>query len=377
MNKKNYSKELDTGINLVRNVKTYNFGVNQIGKLKSILDKKKNGTGMLNENVVFFIDNFFIKDQTILDVLNISDKDKVIYIDTINEPSTIKVDEYVKLLIKDGFETPCAIVGIGGGTTMDYAKAISNLLTNPGNAADYQGWDLVKNKAIFKIGIPTISGTGAEATRTCVMTNSETGLKLGMNSDFTVFDHIIMDPNLTKSVPREQYFYTGMDAYIHCIESLNGSYRNSIGDAYSRETLKLCKEVFMSESDMKSDINREKLMVASYLGGCAIASSYVGVVHPFSAALSVVLKIHHCVANCIVMRAMEEFYGEHYFEFWEMVKIQNINIPKGICSKLTNQQYIDLINSTIIHDKPLTNALGINFRKVLNDKKIIEIFKKM
>ena len=60
MNKKNYSKELDTGINLVRNVKTYNFGVNQIGKLKSILDKKKNGTGMLNENVVFFIDNFFL-----------------------------------------------------------------------------------------------------------------------------------------------------------------------------------------------------------------------------------------------------------------------------------------------------------------------------
>ena len=54
-----------------------------------------------------------------------------------------------------------------------------------------------------------------------------------------------------------------------------------------------------------------------------------------------------------------------------MVKIQNIKIPKGICSKLTNQQYIDLINSTIIHDKPLTNALGLNFRKVLNDKKII------
>ena len=69
-----------------------------------------------------------------------------------------------------------------------------------------------------------------------------------------------------------------MDAFIHCIESLNGSYRNSIGDAYSRETLRLCNEVFMS-SDMKSDLNREKLMVASYLGGCAIASSYVGIVH--------------------------------------------------------------------------------------------------
>ena len=61
---------------------------------------------------------------------------------------------------------------------MDTAKAISNLLTNPGEAADYQGWDLVKNPAVFKIGIPTISGTGSEATRTCVMTNSLTGLNL-------------------------------------------------------------------------------------------------------------------------------------------------------------------------------------------------------
>ena len=370
---------LDTGINLVKNVKTYNFGINSINNLKSVLEKRKNENSHLNlqEKIIFFIDNFFENDNDLLNKLNKTNKDIFVFVDAIEEPSTSKVDLVKKSLIKKGFQNPLAIVGLGGGSTMDFAKAIANLLTNAGNASDYQGWDLVKNPAVYKIGIPTISGTGAEATRTCVMTNSKTRLKLGMNSDFTVFDHIIMDPNLTKSVPREQYFYTGMDAYIHCIESLNGSYRNSIGDAYSRETIKLCKEVFISEDDMKSDINREKLMVASYMGGSAIASSYVGVVHPFSAALSVVLKVHHCIANCIVMRAMEEFYGKYYFEFWEMVKTQNINIPKGICSKLTNQQYIDLINSTIIHDKPLTNALGLNFRKVLNDKKIIEIFKKM
>ena len=105
MNKKNYSKVLDTGINLVKNVKTYNFGIGQIDKLKSILEKKKNEIEMKNEKVVFFIDDFFIKDRTILEILNMRDKDKVIYIDTINEPSTIKVDEYKKQLIKDGFET--------------------------------------------------------------------------------------------------------------------------------------------------------------------------------------------------------------------------------------------------------------------------------
>ena len=101
---------------------------------------------------------------------------------------------------------------------MDTAKAISNLLTNEGQAADYQGWDLVTNQSVFKIAVPTIAGTGAEATRTCVMTNKQTGLKLGMNSDYSVFDRVILDPELLTTVPRDQYFYTGMDAYIHCLK---------------------------------------------------------------------------------------------------------------------------------------------------------------
>ena len=131
---------------------------------------------------------------------------------------------------------------------MDIAKAVSNMLTNPGSASNYQGWDLVRNPGIFKIGIPTVSGTGCEATRTCVMTNKETGLKLGMNSDFTVFDQVILDPDLIKTVPDNQYFYTGMDAYIHCIESINGAYRNAVGDAFSEQTLTLCREVFLSST---------------------------------------------------------------------------------------------------------------------------------
>ena len=149
---------------------------------------------------------------------------------------------------------------------MDVAKAVANLMTNGGRAEDYQGWDLVKVPGIYKVAVPTLSGTGAEATRTCVMTNKRTGLKLGMNSDHTVYDQIIMDPELTRTVPRNQYFWTGMDAYIHCIESLNGHYRNAIGDAYSAQTISLCRDVFLGE-DMMADDMREKLMVASYLGG--------------------------------------------------------------------------------------------------------------
>ena len=81
-------------------------------------------------------------------------------------------------------------------------------------------------------------------------------------------------------------------------QSLSGTFRNAIGDAYSEQTLKLCREVFLSD-DMQKTENREKLMVASYLGGCAIATSYVGIIHPFSAALSVVLE--HLIAKQIVL----------------------------------------------------------------------------
>jgi 3-deoxy-alpha-D-manno-octulosonate 8-oxidase len=176
--------------------------------------------------------------------LKIDTRDRICFVSTIEEPKTDTIDLLVEALISEGFSTPATIVGMGGGITLDTAKAVANLLSNGGHAEQYQGWDLVKFPAIHKIGIPTISGTGAEATRTCVMTNTRTGLKLGMNSDHTVYDHIILDPDITLTVPRDQNFYTGMDAYIHCIEAMAGSYRNAVGDAYSRETIYLAVRNF-------------------------------------------------------------------------------------------------------------------------------------
>lgn len=126
-----------------------------------------------------------------------------------------------------------------------------------------------------------------------------------------------------------------------------------------------------------SDENREKLMVASYLGGCAIANSFVGVVHPFSAGLSVVLDTHHCIGNCITMNAMEEFYNKEFEEFNLMAEKQGIKIPKGIAANLDEETYKKLYNSTVIHEKPLSNALGENFKEILSYEKVKEIFKRM
>ena len=369
---------LDTGIKLVRNVGSFNFGRGAIADLAGHVEARRNiaRSSGADERVIFVIDHFFKEQNDILSRLPKRDGDVVLIVDTTDEPTTAGIDSLVTDVRAAGVDVPATIVGFGGGITLDTAKAIANLLTNPGSAADYQGWDLVKNPAVHKIGIPTISGTGAEATRTCVMTNKVTGLKLGMNSDFTVFNHLVLDPDLTATVPRDQYFFTGMDAYIHCVEALAGSYRNAVGDAYSHETINLCQKVFLGD-DMMSDQSREDLMVASYLGGSAIATSYVGVVHPFSAGLSVVLGIHHCVANCITMRAMEEFYPKAFTEFWTAVERQGVVVPEGAARGLSDEQYKSLYDSTVVHSKPLTNALGEDYKKTLTFEKVVELFKMM
>ena len=366
------NKALDTGIKNSRNVVRYMYGSGTLSRIEEILDGKRNGSGY----ILFFIDEYFQSNDALVKKLPVGNNDRIVYVPTADEPTTQYINHTRDTLERENALLPDVIVGIGGGITLDVAKAISNLLTNKGNAEDYQGWDLVKVPGVYKVGIPTLSGTGSEATRTCVMTNKKTGLKLGMNSDFTVYDQLILDPALTRTVPRNQYFYTGMDAYIHCLESLNGNYRNAIGDAFSNQSMSLCREIFNSE-DMMADANRAKMMVASYLGGCAIANSYVGVVHPFSAGLSVVLGTHHCLANCITMRAMEEFYPEGFNTFWSFVEKQGAEIPEGICRGLTEKQYTDLYKSTVIHEKPLINALGEDFKSILTEEKVRDCFLKM
>ena len=186
-------------------------------------------------------------------------------------------------------------------------KAVSNLLGNNGKAEDYQGWDLLKKKESIKLEFlfPALE----QSSRTCVLINKKNGLKLGMNSDFTLFDMLILDPDLSKTVPKNIFFYTLTDAFFHSMEPLSGSLRNPIADSYALMAKNLCEEVF-SLDEIKSNVGRSKAMLASFFGGIAIANSMTAHVHPFSAGLSVVLKVPHTLAKCLVLLAMEEFYPE-------------------------------------------------------------------
>jgi len=352
-----------------KNVPRFIFGKGSIAQLPDLLSSRRGKDGF----VAFFLDIYF-EGSELKESLPTLNQDLVFMVDSSVEPTIEDADSFTALVKAVGM--PDAVVGIGGGCTLDIAKAVSNLLTNDGKAEDYQGWNLVRNPGVYKIGIPTISGTGAEASRTCVLTNHAKNLKLGMNSDFTIFDQLILDPALSKTVPRDQYFFTGMDTYIHCFESLQGQFRHPVADAFSRQALELCREVFLSD-DMMSDENREKLMVASYLGGCAIANTFVGVVHPVSAGLSIVLGTHHCIGNCAAFDVLEEFYPEFHREFQEFKKRQGIRMKHGLTGHLGDEGFERLYKSTIIHEKPLMNALGPGFQEILTPQKVRSIFSKI
>jgi 3-deoxy-alpha-D-manno-octulosonate 8-oxidase len=362
-------------LRLSTNVPSYVFGFGATAELKQVLQERR--TGAVKGRVVFLIDSFF---RTNLKPLSfgIDSDDIVIWVETLEEPSTDVVDGYVQEIRQTfgGQLQPCAVVGIGGGCALDSAKAVSNLLTNGGHAEDYQGWDLVRAPGVYKIGVPTLSGTGAEASRTCVMTNKAKNIKLGMNSRYSVFDHLILDPALSETVPRDQFFYTAMDTYIHCVESLRGHYRHALADSYSREAISLIREVCASD-DMMTPENREKVMVASYLGGASIANTYVGVVHPLSAGLSTVQHLHHCVANCIVMNVMDDFYPEETEEFRSFVARQKVAMPRGVCHNLDSHGLKMIYESATIHEKPLVNALGPNFKSILTFERVTKLYRAM
>ena len=353
-----------------KNVGYYMIGKGSLGELENLLKPRYEA---VEGPVVFFIDHFF-KDKDLHTRLPIRQWDMVLYVDTTEEPTTDYMDELTARVKAFSDKTPCAMVGIGGGATLDTCKAVANLMTNPGKAEDYQGWELVKYAAPYKIAIPTLAGTGAECSRTCVLCNLKKNLKLGMNSDFTTYEQLLLDPELTRTVPRDQYFYTGMDTFMHCFESLLGSYRNTIVDTVAQKAVDMCKEIFLSD-DMMSEENLEKMMIASYVGG--MAAGFVGVVHPFSAGLSVALHMHHGIANCHALTVLGDIYPEQYKDFMLMMERQQVTLPRGICANLSDEQYNALYEGTIVHEKPLSNHLGPDYKKILTREDVIGRFKRM
>ena len=345
------------------------FGNGSFDQLGDILMPKRKHS---EAPIVYLIDEVFEGTELVQRLPNIF-CDQIVFVSAAQEPSTAQVDALVSM-IKDNFqELPSGIVGVGGGTLLDLSKAVAILLTNAGSASDYQGWDLVSKKAIYHVGIPTISGTGAEVSRTTVLLGPDK--KLGINSDHTTFNQVILDPELTKGVSKEQWFYTGMDCFIHCVESLEGTFLNAFSQSYGEKAMDLCKEVFLGElPDCES---RDKLMMASWHGGMSIAYSQVGVAHALSYGLGFLLGIKHGIGNCLVFQHLKEFYPEGVALFYQMMEKHQITLPTGICAHLTDEEFEKMVAIALGMEPLWENALGEHWKQIITVDKLTAIYKKI
>lgn len=180
--------------------------------------------------------------------------------------------------------------------------------------------------------------------------------KLGIYSDYTPFDQIILDPDLMNSITQEQRFYSGMDCYIHCIESLEGSYINAFSKSHGEKALALCRDVFLECDEWQPECD-EKIMMASYLGGISIATSQVGMVHALSYGLYYLPGIKHGEGNCLVLNHIEKYYPEGYAEFQQMLEKKNIALRKNICKDLRNKDF-ELMSKVALGLEPLWEKTG-------------------
>jgi 3-deoxy-alpha-D-manno-octulosonate 8-oxidase len=343
------------------------FGRGCFNQLDEILSPQRT---TLKDWVVFVTDDVFTG-TALASRIPLHDNDLLLFVNVDDEPKTQYVDQLTQQVKTARPTLPCAVVGMGGGATMDLAKAISLMLTNPGSATEYQGWDLIKHPAVYHAAVPTLSGTGAEVSRTTVLTGPEK--KLGLNSDYTVFDQVVLDPEVTAGVPKDQYFYTGMDCYIHCIESLAGTYLNEFSKAYGEKSLDLCRQVFLKNHPDAAD----KLMMASFFGGMSIAYSQVGACHALSYGLSFLLGIHHGVGCCIAFDALEEYYPDGVKEFHVMMEKTGVDIPRQVTKDLDDVQMNTMIDVALGLAPLWENCLGKDWQTIMTRDKARSLFLKM
>ena len=355
---------------LFRNFKSVTktcYGRGSFGRLGEILEPHRKGF------MVFLVDHYFKDMNAFKERIPLGAEDELIFCSTLKEPTTEQIDGLRDdILARRGL--PAGLVGIGGGNVMDVAKALSLMFTNHGSSVQYQGLNLIKQPGIYHCGVPTISGTGAEVSMTAVLTGPVK--KLGLKCDWTVFDQIVLDPDLIATVPNDQWFYTGMDTYIHSVEAITGTKKNTFAEAYSEKSLELCREVFLKldRTDPKSD---EKLMVASYMGGLSLTYSEVGVCHALSYGLGKVLEMHHCIANCIAFDKLDDVYGSYVEEFRTMVKHNNVHLPQDL-AKGWSEATIDAM-AEVAHNLPhmWDHAFGQQWQQVLDRERIKGWYRRM
>jgi len=196
------------------------------------------------------------------------------------------------------------IVSVGGGSAIDTAKGMAILLKEGGKLQDYVGFQILTRPQTPHIVIPTTAGTGSEVTYLAVIKDHEEGRKL-LFGDYNILPNVaILDPRMTEGLPPRLTAATGMDAMSHAIEALHSLQREPIADGMALHAIRLIKEFLPKAVENGKDMMaRGEMLIAANIAGIAFSNAQVGVVHALAHSVGARFKVHHGLANSILLPA--------------------------------------------------------------------------
>ena len=252
-----------------------------------------------------------------------------IYDKTVANPTTVNVREALELYHKEGCD---AIIGFGGGSSMDCAKAVGACAVKPNQSlAQMKGILKVHKKLPLLMAVPTTAGTGSETTLAAVITDADTRYKYAINDFPLIPRYAVLDPKVTLSLPPFITATTGMDALTHAVEAYIG---NSTTIDTRRDALKAVKLIFENIDiayEHGDNIQaRRNMLHASFYAGCAFTKSYVGYVHAVAHSLGGQYNVPHGLANAILLPLVLREYGSCIDK-----KLHKLAIAAGLADKNT------------------------------------------
>lgn len=250
-----------------------------------------------------------------------------VYDKTQPNPTVNNVEEALQVYRNNNCD---ALIAIGGGSSMDCAKALGARVAYPKKSVgQMKGILRVLRKLPTLIAIPTTAGTGSEVTLAAIITDSEKQHKYALMSFPLIPHYAVLDASLTYSLPPHLTATTGMDALTHAVEAY-------IGRSTSKETRRLAKEavrlifenVETTYNDGSNHKARENMLHAAYKAGVAFSKSYVGYIHAVAHSLGGKYGTPHGLANAVIMPYVLESYGECVYK-----KLHQLAIVAGISSE--------------------------------------------
>ena len=265
-----------------------------------------------------------------------------IYDKTVANPTTVNVREALELYHKEGCD---AIIGFGGGSSMDCAKAVGACAVKPNQSlAQMKGILKVHKKLPLLMAVPTTAGTGSETTLAAVITDAGTRYKYAINDFPLIPRYAVLDPKVTLSLPPFITATTGIDALTHAVEAYIG---NSTTIDTRRDALKAVKLIFENIDiayEHGDNIHaRRNMLHASFYAGCAFTKSYVGYVHAVAHSLGGQYNVPHGLANAILLPLVLREYGSCIDK-----KLHRLAIAAGLADKNTpDHEAAELFNRSI------------------------------